>query len=140
MKRAAERLNPDFTVLLGMELRHYGTANDYLIYGVNEDFIYAAGNLMKPWEKKVYDMCHKNGFLVFQAHPFRAGIRQCDERYIDGIEIYNGKPRKHLTKKLKRGQSEAVSLCVQVRTFIQRRILHAAVLLPKCLSSQIPIC
>ena len=63
MKRAAEKLNPDFTVLLGMELRHYGTANDYLIYGVNEDFIYAAGNLMKPWEKKVYDMCHKNGFL-----------------------------------------------------------------------------
>ena len=99
MKRAAEKLNPDFTVLLGMELRHYGTANDYLIYGVNEDFIYAAGNLMKPWEKKVYDMCRKNGFLVFQAHPFRAGIRQCDERYIDGIEIYNGKTKKALNEK-----------------------------------------
>ena len=41
----------------------------------------------------------QNGFLVFQAHPFRAGIRQCDERYIDGIEIYNGKTQKARNEK-----------------------------------------
>ena len=35
MKAEAEKSGKDFTVLLGMELRHYGTANDYLIYGIS---------------------------------------------------------------------------------------------------------
>lgn len=91
MKAAA---GDDFTVLLGMELRHYFTANDYLIYGIDEDFLYHSGNLMKVWEKEVYSRCHGRGYLVFQAHPFRPGIRQCDEEYIDGIEVYNGKTDK----------------------------------------------
>lgn len=69
MKAEAEKSGKDFTVLLGMELRHYGTANDYLIYGIDEGFLYGAGNLMKPWEKKMYSLCHSKGFLVFQAHP-----------------------------------------------------------------------
>lgn len=99
MKAEAEKSGKDFTVLLGMELRHYGTANDYLIYGIDEGFLYSAGNLMKPWEKKIYSLCHSKGFLVFQAHPFRTGIRRCDEHYIDGIEIYNGKTNEKLNKK-----------------------------------------
>lgn len=99
MKAEAEKSGKDFTVLLGMELRHYGTANDYLIYGIDEGFLYSAGNLMKPWEKKMYSLCHSKGFLVFQAHPFRTGIRRCDEHYIDGIEIYNGKTNEKLNKK-----------------------------------------
>ena len=41
MKKAA---GEDFTVLLGMELRHYATANDYLIYGITEEFIQGAGD------------------------------------------------------------------------------------------------
>ena len=90
MKKAAEKYD-GFTVLLGMELRHYGTANDYLIYGIDESFLYSSGNLMVPWEKKIYELCHNRGYLVFQAHPFRPGIRRCNENYIDGIEIYNGK-------------------------------------------------
>ncbi|MGN0533339.1 MAG: PHP domain-containing protein [Eubacterium sp.] len=91
MKAAA---GDDFTVLLGMELRHYFTANDYLIYGIDEDFLYRSGNLMKVWENEVYSRCHDRGYLVFQAHPFRPGIRQCREEYIDGIEVYNGKTDK----------------------------------------------
>ena len=42
-----------FTVLLGMELRHYWTANDYLIYGVTEAFIKNAGNLMNEDQSSV---------------------------------------------------------------------------------------
>lgn len=99
MKAAAEKSGRDFTVLLGMELRHYGTPNDYLIYGIDEGFLYSAGNLMVPWEKKIYSLCHSKGFLVFQAHPCRAYLRRCDERYIDGIEIYNGKTSKKLNDK-----------------------------------------
>lgn len=81
----------DFTVLLGIELRHYFTANDYLIYGIDEDFLYSGGNLMKPWEKKIHAMVQEKGCLVYQAHPFRTGIRRCNPDYIDGVEVYNGK-------------------------------------------------
>lgn len=88
MKAAA---GDDFTVLLGMELRHYFTANDYLVYGIDEDFLYQAGNLMKVWEKDVYDLVQDKGYLVYQAHPFRTGIRRCNPDYIDGVEVYNGK-------------------------------------------------
>ncbi|MCH5315965.1 MAG: PHP domain-containing protein [Eubacterium sp.] len=88
MKAAAPE---NFTVLLGMELRHYATGNDYLIYGVEEDFLYSAGNLLAALEKKVYTMCKERGYLVFQAHPFRPYIIRCNPKYLDGIEVYNGK-------------------------------------------------
>lgn len=91
MKAAA---GDDFTVLLGIELRHYFTANDYLIYGIDEDFLYSSGNLMKPWEKEVFRLVKERGYLIYQAHPFRVGIRRCDPDYIDGVEIYNGKTGK----------------------------------------------
>lgn len=91
MKGAA---GDDFTVLLGMELRHYGTANDYLVYGLDEDFLYRAGNLMVPWEKKAFKILHDEGYLVFQAHPFRTGMRRCNPDLLDGIEVYNGKCNK----------------------------------------------
>lgn len=91
MKAAA---GDDFTVLLGIELRHYFTANDYLIYGIDEDFLYSSGNLMKPWEKEVFLLVKERGYLIYQAHPFRVGIRRCNPDYIDGVEIYNGKTGK----------------------------------------------
>lgn len=88
MKAAAGN---DFTVFLGIELRHYGTANDYLIYGIDEDFLYQAGNLMAVMEKGVYRLAKSRGYLVYQAHPFRVGMRRCNPDYIDGVEVYNGK-------------------------------------------------
>ena len=93
MKKAA---GDNFTVLLGVELRHYFTANDYLIYGIDEEFLYSSGNLMKVWEKEIYKRCHNRGYLVYQAHPFRVGIRRCNPDYIDGVEVYNGKTEKPL--------------------------------------------
>lgn len=98
-RRMKDYAGDDFTVLLGLELRHYFTANDYLIYGVDEEFFFNAGNLMLPWEKKVFEMCKDKGYLVFQAHPFRTGIRQCNPDYIDGVEVYNGKTNKQQNSK-----------------------------------------
>lgn len=98
-RRMKDYAGDDFTVLLGLELRHYFTANDYLIYGVDEEFFFNAGNLMLPWEKQVFEMCKDKGYLVFQAHPFRTGIRQCNPDYIDGVEVYNGKTNKEQNSK-----------------------------------------
>ncbi|MGN0521043.1 MAG: PHP domain-containing protein [Eubacterium sp.] len=114
MKKAA---GSDFTVLLGVELRHYFTANDYLIYGITEEFLYNAGNLLNVWEKEVKRFCEENGFLVFQAHPFRVGIRRCNPDYIDGVEIYNGKTEKELNDKAYQWAKEENKLIVSGSDF-----------------------
>ena len=89
MKAAA---GEDFTVLLGMELRHYASGNDYLIYGVTEDFLYNAGNLMMKSVRQMRKFCDENGWLLYQAHPFRPYIvRVGVMKYLDGVEVYNGK-------------------------------------------------
>ena len=79
-----------FTILLGLELRHYGVVNDYLIYGVEEDWLKKQPNMLLWSEKKVYQEMHKEGYLVYQAHPYRPLIYRCDPQYIDGIEVFNG--------------------------------------------------
>ena len=81
----------DFTVLFGMELRHYATGADYLIYGIEPEWLRQQGNLMRLWEKEAYKLMHGAGFLVFQAHPYRSYILRCNPKYIDGIEVFNGK-------------------------------------------------
>ena len=79
-----------FTVLLGLELRHYGVVNDYLIYGVEEDWLKQQKNMLLWSEKKVCEEMHKQGYLIYQAHPYRPLIYRCNPKYIDGIEVYNG--------------------------------------------------
>ena len=51
-----------FTVLLGLELRHYGVVNDYLIYGVEEDWLRQQKNMLLWSEKKVCEEMHKQGY------------------------------------------------------------------------------
>ena len=79
-----------FTVLLGLELRHYGTVNDYLVYGVEEDWLRKQKNMLLWGEKKMSREVHKAGYLVYQAHPYRRFITRCHPALLDGIEIYNG--------------------------------------------------
>lgn len=88
-----------FTVLLGLELRHYGVVNDYLIYGVEEDWLRQQKNMLLWSEKKVCDEMHKQGYLVYQAHPYRPLIYRCDPKYIDGIEVFNGHTDAHRNEK-----------------------------------------
>ena len=35
------------------------------------------------------ELAHKNGLLIFQAHPFRTGMPIVNPAYLDGIEVYN---------------------------------------------------
>lgn len=88
-----------FSVLFGMEIRHYWSANDYLIYGVEEDWLRQQGNLLNVFERELHDMVHSQGYLMYAAHPFRIGRTRCNPAYIDGVEIYNGKTEKALNDK-----------------------------------------
>lgn len=79
-----------FTVLLGLELRHYFTVNDYLIYGVEEAWLRRQPNLLLWGERKMAEEMHAAGYLVYQAHPFRPFIYRCAPSLLDGIEVFNG--------------------------------------------------
>lgn len=114
MKKAA---GEDFTVLLGMELRHYATANDYLIYGITEEFIQGAGNLMMKGADKMREFCDENGFLLFQAHPFRPFITRCNPKYLDGVEVYNGKTPKCENERAEKWARESSKLMVSGSDF-----------------------
>ena len=77
------------TVLLGVELRFSSHNNDYLLYGVTEDFLYAHPDLHLMKLKDFYPLAHENGILVIQAHPFRNGMTVCKTDLLDGIEVFN---------------------------------------------------
>ncbi len=107
----------DFTVFFGMELRHFGTGADYLIYGVEPDWLRRQSNLLVKWEKQVYRLMHEQGYLVFQAHPFRPYILRCNPKYIDGIEVYNGKCDKKTNDKALRWAEQTGKLVVSGSDF-----------------------
>lgn len=90
-KAALKAAGDDFTVLLGMELRYYATINDYLVYGVTEEFLKSNGNLMAMYPKKFYNLAKKNDLIVVQAHPFRDWITRISPNHLDGAEVFNGK-------------------------------------------------
>lgn len=85
---AGERLH----ILLGMELRfaQKGNINDYLVYGVTEDFLRNNGDLLKMRLASFSRLAHKNGLLIFQAHPFRNDMKIVNPDFLDGVEVFNG--------------------------------------------------
>ena len=87
-RRAAEgRLN----ILAGMELTLRCMPNDFLLYGVTEEFFTDVGEElfdMRPWQ--VRDKIHEYGGMIIQAHPFRFGQVVVNPLEVDGIEVFNG--------------------------------------------------
>lgn len=86
MKAAAgDRLH----ILLGVELRFESDPNDYLLYGVTEDFLYANPNLHLSNIRAFSPLARQNGILIVQAHPFRNSMKVRDPALLDGVEVYN---------------------------------------------------
>ncbi|MBQ2775096.1 MAG: PHP domain-containing protein [Clostridia bacterium] len=92
--RTAKKLETkNFKVLLGMEIRFTENDNDYLVYGIDEEFIYSHEDLnLIPNMKTFRKIADKNGFIVFQAHPFRLGMTTVNPKLLDGVEVYNAHP------------------------------------------------
>ncbi len=93
-KKAKEFETEDFSVFLGVELRFYATVNDYLIYGVTEEMLYELPFLLPLYIKKASKLFRERGCIFLQAHPFRKFIRRANPKYVDGIEVFNGKATK----------------------------------------------
>lgn len=82
---AGDKMN----VLLGMELRVKEKSNDYLVYGIDEQFVYDMGNIMDKKIKEIIPMIHDAGGIILQAHPFRDNMTVTKPDLLDGIEVVN---------------------------------------------------
>ena len=80
-------------VLLGMEIKFNDMPNDYLVYGIDEDFLKDNPELYNLNLKEFRDFIKNENILIYQAHPFRKGQTINDPKLLDGIEVYNGNPR-----------------------------------------------
>ena len=105
LKRAA---GEDFDVLLGCEinlspveplseeLQAQGWSgyvpNDYLVYGITEEWILKAGDMRRMTLEELSRCVREAGFLMVHAHPFRNGTVMQNPELVDGYEVYNGNP------------------------------------------------
>ncbi len=79
-----------FVVLPGAEVRFNGYPNDYLIYGLQEDFFYIVPRLNELQD--VYELLSllPPDVCVVQAHPFRDEMVVTTPKGLFGLEVYNG--------------------------------------------------
>lgn len=88
LEAASGKLN----ILFGCELRSNLDENDYLIYGIDEDFLRRNEDLYDIPTPEIASRVRKAGFLFLQAHPFRDFMQMVNPMHLDGIEVFNGNP------------------------------------------------
>lgn len=95
-RKYAEDNGLNVSVLQGMEVTLNPNGNeigdDFLVYGFDRDFLLNNPNLHKMNYQDFYDLMHGEGYLVFQAHPYRYGNVPVEPVCYDGVEIVNTHP------------------------------------------------
>lgn len=84
----------DMDVFWGIELRFTENDNDYLVYGIDEEFLKERDDILS-WTitQFMQSITTRNNVLVYQAHPYRKGCAPLIPIVVDGFEVYNGNPR-----------------------------------------------
>lgn len=77
-------------VILGMELRFNENSNDYLVFGITEEFLRAHEDIFSLNPESFSKISRENGLLFIQAHPFRNTMTVINPAFLDGVEVYNG--------------------------------------------------
>lgn len=80
-------------IYLGMELRFPHDDNDFLVYGLDEEYIFSHPWLYESDLASVHEQFSRESIAIFQAHPFRSVCTPADPKLIDGVEIFNGNQR-----------------------------------------------
>lgn len=80
-------------ILLGIEIRFDENSNDYLVFGIDEDFLYKNKELYALTLKTFSEFIKGTSILIYHAHPFRVKMTRMDPELLHGIEVYNGNPR-----------------------------------------------
>lgn len=79
-------------VLLGTEYRFLENENDYLVYGVDENFLRKTLHRSELGIESFYREFAGEELLIIQAHPFRNGGTAANLAFLDGLEIMNMHP------------------------------------------------
>ena len=79
-----------FTVLPGAEVRFDNYPNDYLLYGLHEEFFYTVPRLNELKNVSRLLALMPENVCVVHAHPFRDGMAVAAPTGLFGIEAYNG--------------------------------------------------
>lgn len=79
-------------VFLGVELRLQDSLNDYLVFGLDEEYLYANPRLYRLPLWEVRQLLDQVGALLVQAHPFRPRMVRADPEVLHGVEVMNGHP------------------------------------------------
>lgn len=87
-KKEGDRVGLD--VFLGMEINFQSGSNDYLVFGMEESFLYENPYLDRMDFSEFSELIIKNNFSVFQAHPMRNNMTLDCIAFIHGIEVLNG--------------------------------------------------
>lgn len=90
---AKEAANGRINIIFGVELNFAENKNDYLVYGITEEFLNKNTNIYDIGIKEFSEIAHENGLLIYQAHPFRNRMTITSPDFLDGIEIFNAHPR-----------------------------------------------
>lgn len=80
-------------VMLAIELRFHDSVEDYLVYGIDEDFLIENPELYKHTLESFKKLIENRDILIFQAHPFRPGMTPAAPELLHGVEVFNGNPR-----------------------------------------------
>lgn len=64
--------------------------NDYLIYGITEEWLISAGDVREMTLDRLCACAREAGLPIIQAHPFRCGTVLMNPDLLDGYETYNG--------------------------------------------------
>ena len=89
-KKLVECANGRLNVLFGMELRFSDNINDYLVFGITEEFVRNNEFFYNLNPEKFHNIAKENNMLFIQAHPFRHNMTIVNEKHLDGIEVFNG--------------------------------------------------
>ena len=80
-------------VFLGLELRFTEGPNDYLVYGMSEEYLRNHKELYELGLMKFRELIKDEDILIVQAHPYRKWMTVMSPAKIHGIEVYNGNAR-----------------------------------------------
>ncbi|AEF85010.1 putative PHP domain protein [Treponema primitia ZAS-2] len=79
-------------LIFGVEIRFTESDNDYLLYGMDEQFLRAHPYPYRNGLEDFYNNYHDK-LLIIQAHPYRGGGDNIRPRFLHGVEAVNDSPR-----------------------------------------------
>lgn len=89
-KKEGEKCN--LKVYLGAEVRFDECFNDYLVYGVDEEYLKVIYDYFPKGIEAFTKDAKKENSVLIQAHPFRNGMELVNPDFLDGVECFNMHP------------------------------------------------